>query len=196
MKKMTINEFIKSGLLPVRNRHDVYALMRLGILKTETVKGKRFILVDVNVNENNNGNGNGNGNKGSENRIRPMSIRFPHDIGVFLTLCAKKGNFSNIQEYMNRIFQIMKEMLPEDRMHNSNNLFETKIVLSEDVLKILAYYDELFRRIKKMNKKKKITVKNGNRQYIHGFGSFLIMVLGFILLDTYNILNFNYKYNK
>lgn len=167
MSLLTIDEFIKSGKFPlIRNRNDVYMLIRMGGLKT-VKKGKRRYIVDESLNE------------ASismleqirEKRNRKIRIEIPEIVYKLIFVVADREKKS-------------VEELIEDLLHQVDTMFSyflnseknKEIEVSQDVIKeLLSKLSNICTKINNLNTNKRLNGRRINNQLIIKF--ILIFIL-------------------
>lgn len=152
MSLLTVDEFIKSGKFPlIRNRNDVYMLIRMGGLKT-VKRGKRRYIVDGSLNE----EIISNLERIKEKRNRKIRIEIPEIVYKLIYVIADREKKS-IEELIEDLLKQVDTMLSYfSSSEKSNEIEVSQGVINELSSKLL----NLTTRINNLNKNKRV---NGKR---------------------------------
>ncbi len=148
MSLITIDEFIKSGKFPlVKNRHDVYMLIRMGGLKTVKI-GKRRYIVDGNDSEMKN-------DISKEKRKRKINIVVPDMIYKLIAVVADREK-KDVSEFIEDTMEKIKTILSYIENSSGTKTIEISCDSSEKAKKLFKKIN--FSRDKRLNSRERIRI--------------------------------------
>lgn len=192
MMRMTVDEFIKSGMWPsVRSRRDVFLLMRIGALRSEKIGRKRFVIIDYPA-----------GNAESETRPLPEAEKRRSSIGLRLSPvlsyllghCVQKGfphiPVASVDDYMNRFAKVIAyfaKFVQDSRITELSREQTVRLKLDDKLISNLEAIGDHLETLFRMNGRKRVYV-NGKRTPIPVPELLLLMAM-LIVSDSYRIVD-------
>lgn len=172
MGLLTVDEFIRSGRLPmVKNKHDVYMLIRMGGLRA-IKQGRRTYIVTDNSDID-------SISQNKEERNKKIHIRIPEMVYKLIAVVADKKNVE-VEQYIDEFLDDLSGMF---RFFSENNQKIKEIEISRIQMEKIVENAELIQKIDSFNENKRFQGRRVNK--------YLVMFI--FLLTLYCYIKFEQK---
>lgn len=172
MGLLTVDEFIRSGRLPmVKNKHDVYMLIRMGGLRA-IKQGRRTYIVTDNSDID-------SISQNKEERNKKIHIRIPEMVYKLIAVVADKKNVE-VEQYIDEFLDNLSGMF---RFFSENNQKIKEIEISRIQMEKIVENAELIQKIDSFNENKRFQGRRVNK--------YLVMFI--FLLTLYCYIKFEQK---
>lgn len=172
MGLLTVDEFVRSGRLPmVKNKHDIYLLIRMGGLRAVKQGRRTYIVTDSDIDSI---------SQNKEERNKKIHVKIPEMVYKLIAVVADKEGME-IGQYIDEFLDNLSGMF---RFFSENNQKIKEIEISRTQMEKIIEKAELIQKVYFLNRDKRFHGRKRVDKYL--------MVFVF-LLTMYCLIKFEQK---